>query len=75
MPFRRDGASVSRAVAAQAKEHCDDHTAIVHAPRPRAAAVEHARLADAEEGERMKRCWRERLGGPAARLERGGLDV
>ena len=39
------------------------------------AAVEHARLADAQEVERMKGWWRERLGAPAARLEGGRLDA
>jgi hypothetical protein len=39
------------------------------------AALEHARLADAEQAERMKVWWRERLTALKARLEGGDLDV
>lgn len=38
-------------------------------------ALEHSRLADAGEAERMKVYWRARLGALAARLERGEIDA
>ncbi|MDQ3659949.1 MAG: hypothetical protein M3454_02590 [Actinomycetota bacterium] len=38
-------------------------------------AVEHARLADAREAERMKRFWRERLATLKSQLEGGGIDA
>jgi hypothetical protein len=40
-----------------------------------AAALEHARLADASEADRMKTMWRERLAGLKAQLEGGELDA
>jgi uncharacterized protein YndB with AHSA1/START domain len=39
------------------------------------AALEHARLGDAEEAERMKAFWRERLTALKSRLEAGGSDA
>jgi uncharacterized protein YndB with AHSA1/START domain len=39
------------------------------------AALEHARLADAEEAERMKEWWRERLTGLKSQLEGGDVDA
>ena len=39
------------------------------------AALEHARLADAEERERMKALWRERLAALKSQLEGGGIDA
>lgn len=39
------------------------------------AALEHARLADAEEGERMKAHWRERLTALKSQLEGGEIDA
>jgi hypothetical protein len=38
-------------------------------------ALEHARLADAEEAERMKAFWRERLAALKSQLEGGGVDA
>jgi hypothetical protein len=38
-------------------------------------ALEHSRLADAEEAERMRAFWRERLAALQARLERGATDA
>jgi hypothetical protein len=38
-------------------------------------ALEHARLADAEEAERMKAFWRERLTALKSQLEGGGIDA
>jgi hypothetical protein len=38
-------------------------------------ALEHARLADAEEAERMKAFWRERLAALKSQVEGGGIDA
>ncbi|HEV3376277.1 MAG TPA: hypothetical protein VG126_03260 [Thermoleophilaceae bacterium] len=38
-------------------------------------ALEHSRLTDAEEAERMRAFWRERLAALSAGLERGGIDA
>jgi len=39
------------------------------------AALEHARLADAEEAERMRAHWRKRLTALKSQLEGGGIDA
>jgi hypothetical protein len=39
------------------------------------AALEHLRLADADEAERMKSFWRERLSALKSRLEGGEIDA
>lgn len=39
------------------------------------AALEHARLGDAAEAERMKAFWRDRLSALKSQLERGGIDA